>query len=226
MSEWTSIDRRIGRWSAVAIVLLSVAYIVTGAIWLRLNSDAVRARGLEPSEPFLAILETLILLFIPALIGLFAAIHAFAPDDRKSCGRAAFGFAVLLAGITGAVHFVQLTAIRRTTSKTIAEVFALYDPSGRLSPTLALDLLAWDFFLGFALLFAAPIFGGDKLRIAIRASMTLSGLLCLIGISGPASGDLRLQYPAIFGYAFVFPFVCLLLALLFARSDKTVSSAE
>jgi hypothetical protein len=118
---------------------------------------------------------------------------------------------------------VQLTAIRRTANKTIAEVFALYDPTGRLAPTLAVDLVAWDFFLGFGLLFAAPIFKGDKLHVAIRTTMTVSGLLCLLGVSGPASGDLRLQYPAIAGYAFVFPFVCLLLAILFHRSDKSVS---
>jgi hypothetical protein len=87
------------------------------------------------------------------------------------------------------VHFVHLTTIRRTANRTIAEVFALYDPTGRLTPTLAVDLAAWDFFLGFGLLFAGPIFKGDKLAVAIRASMTLSGLLCLVGVAGPASGD-------------------------------------
>jgi hypothetical protein len=221
MSAWTQTDRRIGLWSAIAIVLLSVLYITTGLIWLRFNMHAAQAQGLVPSEPILAILETLILLFTPALVALFAAIHAYAQPDKKTCSLAAFGFAVILAGITGVVHFVQLTSIRRTENKTIAEVFALYDPGGRLSPTLAVDLVAWDFFLGFGLLFAAPIFRGDKLHGAIRASMILSGLLCLVGVSGPASGDLRLQYPAILGYAFVFPFVCLLLAILF-RSDKSV----
>jgi hypothetical protein len=205
-------------WSAAAIVFFTVIYIITGVIWLRVNTEAARAQGLEPSEPFLTILETLILLLTPALVGLFAAIHAYAPPNRKTCSLAAFGFAVLLAGITGMVHFVQLTAIRRTANRTIAEVFAMYDPSGRLAPTLAADLVAWDFFLGFGLLFAAPIFKGGRLQVAIRAGMTLSGLLCLAGVSGPASGDLRFQYPAILGYAFVFPFVCLLLTILFARS--------
>jgi hypothetical protein len=184
------------------------------------NTSAAAARGLEPSEPFLAILETLILLFSPALVALFAAIQAYAAPDKKTCGLAAFGFAVILAGITGVVHFVQLTSIRRTENKTIAEVFALYDPSGRLAPALSVDLVAWDFFLGFGLLFAAPVFKGSRLLKAIRISMTVSGLLCLLGVSGPASGDLRLQFPAILGYAFVFPFVCLLLAILF-RSDTS-----
>jgi hypothetical protein len=55
--------------------------------------------------------------------------------------------------------------------------------------------------------------------------MILSGLLCLAGVSGPASGDLRFQYPAIAGYAFVFPFVCLLLAIMFARSGTSAGAA-
>jgi hypothetical protein len=222
VSMWTTTDRRVGMWSAAAIVVFSVVYIITGVIWVRFSTSGAGVQGLEPSEPFLTILETLILLCTPALVGLFAAIHAYAPPDRKTCSLAAFGFAVLLAGITGVVHFMQLTAIRRTANRTIAEVFAMYDPSGRLAPTLAVDLAAWDFFLGFGLLFAAPIFKGDRLHVAIRASMTLSGLLCLVGVSGPASGDLRLQYPAIAGYAFVFPVVCLLLVIMFARSGSDV----
>lgn len=220
---WTTTDRRVGMYSAAALVLLSVAYIVTGVIWLGFSMSGAGVRGLEPSEPFLTILETIILLITPALVGLFAAIHAYAPPDRKTCSLAAFGFAILLAGITGVVHFVQLTAIRRTPNPIIAEVFALYDPTGRLTPILAMDLVAWDFFLGFGLLFSAPIFKGDRLQAAIRASMTLGGLLCLVGVSGPASGDLRFQYPAIVGYAFVFPFVCLLLTILFARRTNQSS---
>ena len=213
-------------WSAAAIVSISVVYIITGVIWVLSSTSGAGVQGLEPSEPFLAILETLILLLTPALVGLFAAIHAYAPPDRKTCSLAAFGFAVLLAGITGVVHFVQLTSIRRTANSTIAEVFAMYEPAGRLAPALAVDLVAWDFFLGFGLLFAAPIFTGDKLQIAIRALMTMSGLLCLAGVAGPASGDLRLQYPAIAGYAFVFPFVCLLLARMFARSANSSSPQD
>ncbi|PWT82297.1 MAG: hypothetical protein C5B44_02375 [Acidobacteria bacterium] len=223
MGSWTPTERRIGMWSAIAIVIISASYITTGIIWLRFSVSGVGVQGLEPSEPFLSILETLILLVTPALVALFAALHAYAPPERNTCSRIAFAFAVLLAGITGVVHFVQLTAIRRTANKTITEVFALYDPNSRLTPTLAADLVAWDFFLGFGLLFAAPIFRGDKLNVAIRGGLTLSGLLCLAGVSGPASGDMRFQYPAIVGYAFVFPFVCLLLAILFARSYKSVS---
>lgn len=198
--------------------MLAVVYVVSGALWVVTNGRAAQERGLQPGEPFLAILETLILLSTPAIVALFAALHAYAPRNRKTYSRAAFGFAVLLSGITGTIHFVQLAAVRGTTSNAVAEVFALYDPNGRLTPVLATDLLAWDFFFGFALLFASAALPGDGLRTVIRAGMILAGALCLSGVAGPMSGHLKLQYPAIAGYAFIFPFVCLLLAIFFARS--------
>jgi hypothetical protein len=215
---WTSTDRRVGLWSALSIVTLSVVYVGTGAVWMLSDPAAARARGLEPGEPYLAILETLILLCTPGVVALFAAIHAWAPPQSKTCSRAAFGFAVLLAGITGTVHFVQLTAVRRMADPAMASVFARYDPAGRLTPVLAVDLAAWDFFFGWALLFAAPAFRGGGLHAAVRRGLTLAGGLCLVGVFGPASGHLRLQLAAIAGYAFVFPFLCVLLAILFARS--------
>jgi hypothetical protein len=222
MDPQTLLARRIGRWSAIALVAIALVYVGAGAIWLASNTDPARARGLQPSEPYLSILEILILLTTPALIALFAAIHAYAPPDRKTCGLAALGFVVLLVALTGSVHFVQLTVVRRTASATVAEVFALYTSDNRLSAALAVELLGWDFFFGFALLFAAPVFKGDMLQALVRAGLIVCGLLCLVGVAGPASGDMRFQLPAIMGYAFGFPFVCLLLAKLFTRSDKRV----
>ncbi|HEU5238627.1 MAG TPA: hypothetical protein VFU37_15960 [Pyrinomonadaceae bacterium] len=224
-NKWTRADRLLGIWSAIAVVFLSVAYIITGAIWLISNARVAQERGLEPSEPFLSILETLLLLSTPAIVTLFATIHAYAPTNRKTCSLAAFGFALLLSGITGTIHFVRLTAIRLISGNANVEVFALYDPHGRLTPALSADLVAWDFFFGFALLFAATIFRGDKLQLAIRAALATASVLCLMGIAGPASGNLKFQYPAIVGYAFVFPFVCLLLAIFFARSQTVNESA-
>lgn len=208
-----------GKWSTIIIVLISIAYLVTGLVWLVLNFNAARTSGLQPGEPFLAILEALILLLTPAIVILFAAIHGCAPHDRKACSRAAFGFAILLAGISGVIHFTQLTAVRRS-GKLISETFALYDPAGRLTPVLATDLVAWDFFFGFALLFAGTIFRGDRLQNAVRWGFLVGGMLCLIGMCGPASGNLKFQYPAIAGYAFVFPATCLLLAFVFSRNQR------
>jgi len=83
-------------------------------------------------------------------------------------------------------------------------------------------LLAWDFFLGLALVFAARVFRGKASR-RVRASMTAAGALCLAGTIGPASGRLHIQYLGIAGYAFVLPLACALLAVFF-RQERDAES--
>ena len=226
MSTWTPTDRRAAIWSAIAVVFFGVAYIITGAIWFLTSTDSRAKQSLQPTEPFLAILEILILLSTLALVVLFAAIHAYASPDRKTCSLAAFGFVILLVVLTGVVHFVQLTVVRRTMNPTVVELLRLYSPDNRLSVMLAMDLLGWDLFFGFAMLFAAPVFIGGKVQTVIRVSLILSGLLCLVGVAGPASGDMRFQVPAILGYAFGLPFVSFLLARLFARKEPHAEYGE
>jgi hypothetical protein len=221
MNSWTPTDRRIGRWAAITVVAIAVAYIATGLFWLVPNINRVTIQTLAPSEPYLTIMEILMLLLNPAMVVLFAAIHVYAPVNKKACSLAAFGFLLLLVAITGVVHFITLTVIRRTTSAVTAEAFAFYHSRGDgHSPMFAAEMLGWDFFFGLALLFAAAVFKGDRLHTAIRTGLIVSGSLCLVGFSGPAFGDMRFQVLAIVGYAFGFPFVCLLLARLFGRSEE------
>jgi len=217
MTEWTT--ARIGKTSALTVVLLSAAYIATGAIWFVSHLDVVKTHGLQPTEPYLAILESLMLLVNPAVVALFAAIYRYAPVEKKTYSLAAFGFALVMVSLTAFVHFVQLFVVRQTTSAVVRELFSFYSSDGRMLPMFAADMLAWDFFFGFALLFNAPVFGGDRLQNAIRLALLVSGVLCLIGVAFPLTGNAKLQLPAILGYAFGFPFVCLLLARLFSRSE-------
>jgi hypothetical protein len=100
---------------------------------------------------------------------------------------------------------VELTAVRQSATARLTWPSTAY----------ALELLAWDLFLGLSLLFAAPVFRAGKLEGAVRVGFYAAGTLCLVGILGPASGDMRLQFIAVAGYAGVLPAVCLLLALLF-----------
>ena len=218
MNSWTRNDRRIGLWSAIAIVAIAVAYITSGAIWLLSNIHEATVLNLSPTEPNLTIMETLLLLLNPALVALFAAIHAYAPPDKKSYALAAFGFVIVMVTLTAFVHFTQLIVVRRTTSATVIEVLKFQNTGGHLSLTFAMDMLAWDFFFGIAMLFAAPIFRGDKLQNLIRTSLIVCGLLCLIGVAFPFTENALFQLPAIAGYAFGFPIISVLLAKLFARS--------
>jgi hypothetical protein len=193
-------------WSAIALFLVSVAYAVTLAVGLA-------SAGLTKPivDPVLAVMEVLTLLSAPLIVIMMAAVHSFAPPEYKTHSSVALAFAILVAGLTSAVHFVGLTALRQLGSAGIQWPSALY----------AVELLAWDVFLGLSLVFAAPVFQGPGLRGAVRVTMYGAGGLCLAGTIGPAIGDLRLQRIGVLGYGAVLPVTCLLLAIVFRRSSTT-----
>ena len=87
----------------------------------------------------------------------------------------------------------------------------------------ALDILAWDLFFGLSMLFAAPVFRGDRLRTSIRLLMIVSGVLALGGLSGAVVGDMQLRMIGVVGYAGVFPVVTVLLTIVFWRSKPVVT---
>lgn len=211
----TSSDHRIGMWSARILVVLAIVYIATGAVGLSWVPTPAPPPGLVQVDPFLAILEIIMVILAPVDVVLFAAVYAYASPDRKTCALAALIFVSILCALTCSVHFVLLTLGRQTGYAAVPGAFYPW-------PTVlfSLDLLAWDVFQGLGLLFAAPVFRGGGLSRAVRLSMIISGSLCIIGVAGPASGDLRFQVPAIFGYAGGLTVVCVLLAVLFARTGE------
>jgi len=195
---------RLGSWSAVAVFLIGVAYLATLAIGFAVHGLA------EPIvDPILAIMEVLTLMSAPPLVVIMAAIHDYASVNRKIYGVIALAFTILFAGTTSAVHFVELTAGRQLGSGGIVWP----------SPVYAVELLAWNLFLGLALLFAAPVFDGGGPERGVRGGLLISGVLCVAGIVGPVVGNMRLQLVGVLGYAGVLPVVCFMLARLF-RSDR------
>jgi hypothetical protein len=164
-------------------------------------------------------LEILMSLCAVALVVMMAAVYCYAPPDRKTHSLAAPACMIVFVVLTCSVHFVSLTVGRQIEPKVVSALLS-QQLSFEQWPTLALalDLLAWDFFLGLSLLFAAPVFKGDGPPNRVRISMIVAGMLCLAGVLGPALGQMHIQYLGIGGYAFVLPVACFLLAMLFRRS--------
>jgi hypothetical protein len=218
MSAWTAADRRFGKWSAWIVVVVWLAYVATGIAWLLFGGEPAQRDPGTPLDPFRTVMEILMSLAALAMLALMAAVHCFAPVGAKASTLAAFGFMVLAVGTTCSIHFVELTVARRIEQAhdpVLSVVFFTRWPS----VFFALDLLAWDLFLGFSLLFAAPAFRGDGLEAAVRLALIFSGALCVTGILGPALGDLHFQLLGIAGYAAAFPLACLLMAILFGRAE-------
>jgi hypothetical protein len=219
--RWTETDRRIGVWSSAGGAVIAVAYVTTGIIGLRARPS--NASLLQQVDPYLAVMEILIILFAATLVVIQASVYAFAQPDRKTYGLLALTYAAAFAVLTCAVHFVSLTAGRQVRAEAMPQLARQLSFDRWPSVALTIDLLAWDFFVGLSLLFAAPVFSGGGLRRYIRAWMIVGGALCLAGALGPLLGNLRIQFLGIMGYAFALPITCVLLAVLFRREASATA---
>jgi len=209
---FTANARRLGIASALLTVLLMAMYMVTLAAGLFSLASPDQPIG----DPYFTVLEVLILLMMPLMIGLMAAVHARAPDETQIFSLIALIFMVLVAGLTCSVHFVILTVSRQAAFVGLSWT-PLFFSFRWPSVVYALDILAWDVFFAFSVLFAAPIFRGDRLATGIRMLLVASGLLSFAGLLGVITGDMGLRNIGIIGYTVVFPVAALLLAILFRR---------
>ena len=202
--------RKLGLLAAAGLAVVSIAYLVVAGM-------AVADAGLEAPvvDPALAVMEVLTLLAALLLVFLMAAVHAVANPAQRIFGRLALAFAVIMAGLTSAVHFVALTAGRQPGP------FVLEWPS----TWYALELLAWDVFLGLSLLSAAAVFPGPGLNAGARWTLAVSGALCLAGVVGPVLGDMALQRIGILGYGVGLPVASLVLVAVFRRERIDAEAA-
>ena len=191
---------RLGRWSAFAVCVIGAAYMAALAIGF-----AVYGLVAPIVDPLLAVMELLTLVSALFLLVMMAAIHDHASATRKVYGALALALMTLVVGMTSAVHFVELTALRQLGTGGIVWPSVPY----------AVELLAWDLLLGLSLLFAACVFEGNGPAGRVRWGLLISGALCVAGVLGPASGNMRLQWVGVLGYAGVLPVVCLMLGRLF-----------
>jgi hypothetical protein len=216
--EFTATARHFGILSGAATVILLVAYAVTLTVGL-LSLESPQ----EPiGDPMFTILEMLIIVMMPAMVALMVAMHAWAPTHAKTLTLTSVVFMGSLAGVTSIVHFCILTLSRQpefARQSWLPLVLSFNWPS----VVYALDILAWDIFFALSMLFAAPVFGGNRLAAWIRVLMFSSGMLSLAGLSGVVTGDMQLRNVGIVGYVEVFLVVATLLAVLFYRTTPKVA---
>ena len=210
---FTANARRLGIVSAVGTVSLGILYdftLVAGLLSLQSPQQPI-------GDPLFSILEILIILMMPLLVTLIVAIHAWATAETKVFSVVALVFVTLLAGVTCGVHFVILTVGRQAAfaeSSWMPLLLSFKWPS----VFYALDILAWDVFFALSVLFAAPVFSGNRLARCIRMLMIASGVLALAGLSGVIVGDMQWRNIGIAGYGGAFPVAAALLVILFYRA--------
>lgn len=197
---------RVGYLSSIGLVVLGVAYVVVLAV-------GISQAGLDDPivDPTLAMMEALTFLSAPLVVALMASIYRTASRDCKVFGLMSLAFSGIMAGLTSAVHFVALTAGRQTDFAVLEWPSTLY----------AVELLAWDVFLGLSLLCAALVFVGSGVRAVARWSLFIAGALSLLGSIGPIVGDMALQRIGILGYGVGLPTAALVLSRFFHQNEDS-----
>jgi hypothetical protein len=212
--RFTPQHRAIGRTAAWAVFFLLVVYAVTtvlGFLSLKSPEDPI-------GDPFFTIMELLIVLIVPLMVISMIAVHAYASPEVKVYSLTALVFMILMASLTSSVHFAILTVSRQleTAGLTWVPLFLSFKWP---SVAYTLDILAWDWFFALSMLFAAPVFKGGRLEMAVRFLMIVSGILSLAGLIGVPLANMQVRNIGIIGYAVVAIFVFLLLALVFGRTQ-------
>jgi hypothetical protein len=205
--QWSREARRLGIASAGAILALGFLYVTTILLWL-----LIVAKPHEPiGDPFLAVMEVLTIISALTLLALVLAIKCFAEDRHRVHALATLALGILAAGLTMAVHFVQLTAVRQLRRAGAGADYRLIWPSAQF----AVEYLAWDLLIGLTLVVASSMFLGTRTSRPAGLALMSSGLLCTAGLVGPLSGCMFLQNIAVVGYAIVLPFAAALVANVF-----------
>ncbi|HTD71027.1 MAG TPA: hypothetical protein VK647_11295 [Gemmatimonadales bacterium] len=193
--------------SSIAILIVGFLYIGIITLWL-----ITEATPREPiGDPYLAVMEVLTIVSALALVGVVIAIWCFADAAHRLPALTALAIGILAAGVTMAVHFVQLTAIRQLWRVGRLVDYRLVWPS----PLFALEYFVWDILVGFTLLCMSFAIAGGSSAEPARRALLIGGVLCLAGVAGPLSGQMFLQNVAVLGYAVVLPIAGALTARMF-----------
>jgi hypothetical protein len=218
---FTASARRLGLICSAGTVFLSVLYLIPLVVGLL----SLPSPDTPIGDPWFSMMEILIILTMPFMVGLMVAVHAWASPEAKVLSLLAVVFMSLLAVLTCSLHFVILTVSHQ--AEFAGQPWTPLILSFRwLSIPYALDVLAWDGFFALAVLCAAPVFGGSRLATSIRWLMLVSGALALSGLSGVILDNSQFRSIGIVGYAGVFPVAALLLAVLFRRDKISERAAD
>ncbi|MEX2161312.1 MAG: hypothetical protein WD751_05290 [Anaerolineales bacterium] len=156
-----------GFWTAILLVVLNIFYLAVMAF-----SAAV----FPPPEPLQSLIHLLVLITPPIMIILWVQLHDAAPLDRKLFSHASLAFLVIFAALVSINRFVALTVVRPSLAAGNVDGLQWFLPYGWPSAMLALEMLGWGLFFGFACLTLAPTFQGGRLERSICWTLVVTAV--------------------------------------------------
>ncbi len=180
-------------WSVCLLLILYIPVTILGILALRSPRDPI-------ADPYFTIMEVLILLIAPLLTITFAAFYIRTKPTHKIFSLIALICMSILAVITSCVHFMILTVSKPMSAAGISTASLLFSFKWP-SVVYALDILAWDWFFGLSVIFAAC--ACTEQERTLRRTLILSGVLSLIGLIGVPTANMNIRNIGILGYTIV-----------------------
>ena len=207
---FTAQARTLGVIAAWMTFIVSEVYAVVSGLAYVSQGAAVE------SGPYLSIMALLVVVMGPFLVLSMVAVHAYASPNKKPYSLAALAFMMAGVTVTSCVNFLLLWVSSQP--NLFSESWrGLFLPCKWPAPAFILDNFVWDWFFGISMLLAATIFGGSRLKAALRLVLILSGALCLAGLVWLAVSPAQAILIGILGWGAAGPIAFLLLAHVFGR---------
>ncbi len=217
-STFTRQAKTLGVVAAWMAFVVSEIYAVVSGLAFASQGAAVE------SGPFLSVMALLVVVMGPFLVLSMVVVHAYASPGHKPYSLAALAFMALCVAITSCINF-SLLVVNSQPDLFTESWRSLFVPAKWPAPAFILDNFVWDWFSGIAMLLAAPVFGGDRLRTALRLVMMASGVLCLAGLAWLAVSPAQGIIIGILGWGAAGPIAFLLLARVFGCAQAATGEA-
>jgi hypothetical protein len=208
---------RIGFWAAVFNIVGGIAYLAILVIVVATSTP------MSDAGAFPLVAVSMLLLIGPlGLVPLWAAIHLSTAEEKRVLSLISLIFTILFSATTSINRWVHLTVVRQSLAANVTQGLDWFTPYGQHSIMFALEMLGYGWFLGFALVSLAPVFGGRSTRLArsLFWAFLISGSLCLIGALGKLTEISALLMVGMAGWALGLGLISVLLAVWFCRLDK------
>ena len=124
--------------------------------------------------------------------------------------NAMVAFMTCTCALTGVAHIVNITVTRRLISDGV-EVPLYFQIGQWPSVEMAVDYLAWGFFMGLAFIcLGLSLTSTDKTMRGLKVISLINGILCLIGFIGALFINENIWYLAPMGYGFGLLILCII----------------
>jgi hypothetical protein len=175
LEEDADLSGSLGFWAAIVATVASVLY------FLVIVAAAITGQMTFPPPDWLQLFGAIIsLLFCPVMVVVMACLHTITPADKQALSQISLAFTLLFATAVTINRFVQLGVVRQSLALGETEGITWFLAYGERSIMFALEILGWGWFLGLAMLFAAPLFTAPGYQRWLRWLLLLYGLLALV----------------------------------------------